>query len=369
MMKRILPILAGILFIVGAIVLVIVTEPKPVATKPMPIKAQPVSVVSVTAEPFSPTLSLIGTSSTRWQSELRAQSSAKLDWLAQGLEPGKLLTKGQALAKLDTTMLKAHLAKANSEVKQAELQLLKENHEQTVAIKMLSDKKSSSYARREPQIAAAKAAVVQAKSTLLSVKQQLDDARITAPYDAVILARNVSPTQFVEQGQSLFTIASSRSLDVKLPIPESQWSSLLEALPTAELSVQDRQHQSWPASIRYISPIAQNQTRQREVVLSISNPFHATHQLLPNQQVTVQIRMPEAKQAMQLPASALTRDGEIWCVQDSLLVKENIQVLEQSTDNVWVKFNTEPQQPRKVVIYPLVSMLPGQHVTPIEVTQ
>ena len=45
----------------------------------------------------------------------------------------------------------------------AELELKQAKHEQTVALKMLNPKTSSSFARREPQVLAAKANLQQAK--------------------------------------------------------------------------------------------------------------------------------------------------------------------------------------------------------------
>lgn len=364
--RRALPLLVSAVLMLAAVAVVIITEPAPVTAKPLPAPAPPVTVVTVNAESFTPTVTLLGTTAARWQSELKARSSAQLSWLADGLEPGALVHKDQLLASLDTTLLEAQLAQAKSDVAEAKLQLTRIQLEQAVALKMLRGEKNTAYGRREPQVAAAQMALNKARSTVASVQQQLADTQIRAPYDAVIFQRRVSPAQHVEQGQVLFEIAASDSLDVKLPVSEDQWQSLSRELDKAHISLEDRQQQHWPASIRYLAPVAHESTRQREVVLRVDSPYQGLSRLLPNQQVKVHLRLPKQHTAMQLPLSALTRDDEVWTLQGTQLVKEPIRRLQHMSDSVWVHFADAPTEPRKVVLYPLLSMLPGQSVTPIE---
>lgn len=365
-MQRALPIVGGISLLLAAIAMIIITEPAPVTAKPLTASAPPVTVVAVHAQAFAPTVTLLGTTSARWPSELKARSGAQLSWLADELEPGSLVHKDQLLARLDTTLLEAQLAQAKSEVAEAKLQLTRTQLEQTVALKMLRGEQNTAFGRREPQVAAAQIALRKAQSNVASVEKLLADAQIRAPYDAVIFQRRVSPAQHVEQGQVLFEIAASGSLDVKLPLSDGQWQRLSGALDKAQIKVLDRQQHRWPASVRYLAPQAHELTRQREVVLQVANPYQQAPRLLPNQQVSVHLRLAEQYSAMQLPASALTRDDEVWTVQGARLVKERIQPLQHTADSVWVRFTDAPNEPRQVVVYPLLSMLPGQAVTPVE---
>lgn len=365
-MRRALPLLGAIGLLLAAIAAVIISEPAPISAKPLAAAAPPVTVVAVRAQAFAPTLTLLGTTAARWPSELKARSSAQLSWLADGLEPGTLVHKDQLLASLDTTLLEAQLAQAKSEVAEAKLQLTRTRLEQAVALKMLRGEQNTAFGRREPQVAAAQIALRKAQSSVASVEKLLADAQIRAPYDAVIFQRRVSPAQHVEQGQVLFEIAASDSLDVKLPLSDGQWQRLAGTLEQAQISLEDRQQQRWPASVRYLAPQAHEVTRQREVVLRVETPYQHAPRLLPNQQVSVHLRLAEQHSAMLLPASALTRDDEVWTVQGAHLVKERIQRLQHTADNVWVSFADAPREPRQVVVYPLLSMLPGQAVTPLE---
>ncbi|WFC62878.1 efflux RND transporter periplasmic adaptor subunit [Pseudomonas sp. REST10] len=365
-MRRTLPIVGGIGLLLVAITLVIITEPAPVKTKPLAADPAPVTVVTVYAQAFAPTLTVLGTTSARWQAELKARSGAQLHWLDDSLEPGTIVHKDQLLASLDTTVLEAQLAQAKSDVAEAKLQLTRTQLEQAVALKMLRGEQNTAFGRREPQVAAARLALSKARATVTSVEKMLTDTQIRAPYDAVIFQRQVSPAQHVEQGQVLFEIAASDSLDVKLPISDNQWQRLSGELGKAKISLEDRQQQRWPASLRYLAPLANEVTRQREIVLRVDTPYQRIPRLLPNQHVKVHLRLTEQQDAMQLPLSALTRDDEVWTVQEARLVKEHVRRLQHTEASVWVIFNESPSEPRQVVLYPLHSMLPGQVVTPIE---
>lgn len=101
-------------------------------------------------------------------------------------------------------------------------------------------------------------------------------------------------------------------------------------------------------------------------MLRVDTPYQRIPRLLPNQHVKVHLRLTEQQDAMQLPLSALTRDDEVWTVQEARLVKEHVRRLQHTEASVWVIFNESPSEPRQVVLYPLHSMLPGQVVTPIE---
>ncbi len=372
-MKRKLPIIIGTVIFSLAVAVIVMLEPEPMITKTTHAPLPPVTVMTVQESPFSPTLSMLGTTSARWLSDLKAQSSAKISWLDAELEPGALIKKGQILATLDTIHLESQVAQAHSLVKQAELQLRREKHEQTVALKMLQGKKSSSYARKEPQIDAAKATLSQAKNAYLDAQQRLAEAEIRAPFDAIVLARYISPAQYVDQGQALFNIASSQSLDVVVPVAEQQWQAISAALNTPSITVKDRQHKQWQANVRYLTPQVDQATRQRQVVLSIAKPYQSTPRLLPYQQVRVEVTLESQPNSLLIPASSLTRDSQIWLVDaDNKLDKRSVNLLQrQGDDHVWVQLVTTASQinalpePYLVVVYPLLSMLQGNKINPV----
>ncbi|MDA0118126.1 efflux RND transporter periplasmic adaptor subunit [Vibrio sp. T11.5] len=363
--KKTLAILAGCGAIFAALVVVDVLEPQPVVIEQKAPSKTPVSVLQVTPEDHDSNLTLLATTTARWPIQLKASSSAQLAWLNPDIEPGVLVKKGTLLAKLNTSALESNLAQANSSVMQAELNLKQAQHEQTVALKMLSPTKSSPFARREPQLLAAKAELAQAKQAYTSAAKLLEEASVVAPFDAVIMRRNISPGEWLEAGQVTFELAASDSMDVELPVSELHWQQVQSVLSQPEITIVNRDGSEWQAQVRYVSPQVDPTTRQRQVVLSVREPYQGMTRLLPNQQVKVIVSLGLRPEIVNLPLSAITRDGYVWTLDEqNRLQKEWITQIGQTRNQVYARFEQDSAKVRQVVVYPLQSMLPGKQVSP-----
>ncbi|MFS1921867.1 efflux RND transporter periplasmic adaptor subunit [Vibrio lentus] len=349
------------------IALVVVDELELEATQPVKKEAvlAPVSVIEVTPSQHQSTLTVLGLTAARWPVQLKASSSAQLKWLDESIEPGNLVNKGDVLARLDTSAVDANLAQALSSLKQAELELKQAKHEQTVALKMLNPKTSSSFARREPQLLAAKANLKQAKQAYLSAQKLLEESEITAPFDAVIMKRHISPREWIEAGQVTFELAASDSIDIELPISEMHWQQVQAALTEPSITVVSRSGNQWPAKVRYVSPQVDSVTRQRQVVLSVEEPYQSKPRLFPNQQVQAVVNLGLKDNVVSVPLSAMTRDGYVWTLDSNdRLRKESVSLIGQGNQVLDIRFNQQSEQVRRVVQYPLSSMLIGKQVEP-----
>ncbi|MEZ9001396.1 efflux RND transporter periplasmic adaptor subunit [Vibrio splendidus] len=349
------------------IALVVVDELEPESTQPVKKEAvlAPVSVLEVTPSQHQSTLTVLGVTAARWPVQLKASSSAQLKWLDESVEPGNLVNKGDVLARLDTSAVDANLAQALSLLKQAELELKQAKHEQTVALKMLNPKTSSSFARREPQLLAAKANLKQAKQAYMSAQKLLEESVITAPFDAVIMKRHISPREWIEAGQVTFELVASDSIDIELPISEMHWQQVQAALTEPSIMVVNRSGNQWPAKVRYVSPQVDSVTRQRQVVLSVEAPYQSKPRLFPNQQVQAVVNLGLKDNVVSVPLSVMTRDGYVWTLDtNDRLRKESVSLIGQGNQVLDIRFNQQSGQVRRVVQYPLSSMLIGKQVEP-----
>lgn len=367
--KNMLAILMGIGAIFSALMVLEALEPQPALAMSKQQVKLPISIVEMMPSDHNSSISLLATTSSHWLIQLRTSSSAQIAWINTNIEPGVLVKKGTHLAKLNTSALEYRIAEANSSVKQAELNLKHIQHEQTVALKMLSSARSSSFsspfARREPQVAVAKAELEQAKHAHRSAIKLLEEATITAPFDAIIIHRNISPGEWLEAGHVTFVLAASESLDIKLPVSEHDWQQLQDVLNKPDIKVQSRDGHLWPAQIRYVQPHADPVTRQKQVVLSVNSPYQEAAGLLPNQQVKVIANLGGQPQTVRIPLSAMTRDGYVWTIDEqNQLRKESVQQIENTPDWILVRFEHDSSKARKVVVYPLQSMLSGRQVSP-----
>ncbi len=329
-----------------------------------PVPRLPVSVteVSPVLQPLS--LSTIGITASRWLVDITATTDGQVVSMPEQIEVSALVNNQALLAQLNPVSYETEVAQAQNRLAQAHVQLARIKHERTVSLKLSDGQLKTPFARYEIQLSAAKANVQAAESNLDLAKQRLADTRIEAPFDAVLLKRYLAPGQWVTSGQPLFQVASSRSLDVNVALSEQQWQLLSELKAGWQTEVITRTGQAWPAQVRYFSPSRDHGTRQRLLVLAVASPFDALHPLLPDQQVRVVFKGTPTQPLSSIPASALTRDENVWRVnQEGLLIQDTVELIQEINGTALVRFIKHPQEARHIVLYPLRSMLEGQAVT------
>ncbi|OLQ74518.1 hypothetical protein BIT28_13980 [Photobacterium proteolyticum] len=327
--------------------------------------AQVVTVLSSSPAQRQLSVSTVGITQSRWHTELKATTGGNLTELNTDIEPGSLIKKGEFLTQIDPTHISAKVEQAKSHLASTRLKLEREKHEQTVAKKILLQNVSTAFARREPQVAAATAELHHAEQALASVRQRLIETRVVAPFDAVVLKRFASPAQHVETGTPLYVIASSQSVDIKVSLSKRLWQKLGGRIDPTQISVVDRDNNTWPVKLRYLAPEFDAATRQRQLVLAVENPFMQPNVLLPLQQVKIVFNIMPSAPVHRLPISVLTLDGEVWCVNnDNKLVLEPIIQLNEDGNEVWFQFTNHPERSRNIVMYPLLTMIPGTIVAP-----
>lgn len=369
--RLIKPVPMAAALLLSVVIILVLFPEEDTALPDLESVALPVTVVDAAPRSAQIQLQVTGITSARWPVTVQAMVAGKVEYLDPTLEPGSLLAAQQPLLRLDPVHLLAEQEQSRSRVANAQLALARERHEQTVALTQLSKRKSTPFARHELQIAAANAELISAQQAFSSASQRVSDAQIQSPFTAIVLERSVTPGQQIQVGDSLFKLAASDSLDVQVPLSEQLWQRLGNQLPQQLIEVSDRQNHRWPASVRYLAPGFDSLTRQRLLVLTVANPYakktNNGQRLLPDQQVNVQIVLPPQKHVVMLPPSVLTQDGQVWSVSsNNTLQLEEVTLLQQQENLVWLQFVVNAQTPRRIVSYPLLSMLEGQKITPRE---
>lgn len=331
----------------------------------------PVSVVSLQPQNYQVQIDASGITQARWPTRLVAAVDGRISELSALLEPGVLVSDGQLLLKIQDSQYQAQLDSARSRLANAQLNLEKTLHEQTVA-KRSGGKLRTPYARYEPQVESAQADVKAATSELNNAQQRLQDTAIHAPFSAIILQRLVTPGQWLPSNSETFVIAASESIDIKVEMPESDWAQLPQLSKGDAVLVTTNNGKKWQGNVRYISPVREKSTRQRSLIVKVDSPYQPQQQqlpLLPDTQVDLTFNGNEQQQAFIAPASVLTEDGNVWSINaQNLLQLEEVELLAQSVEQVVVRFKQQSSLPRQIVLYPLGSMINGQQVKPQSAT-
>jgi HlyD family secretion protein len=206
--------------------------------------------------------------------------------LEVAVREGDHVTKGQALATLDSRPLQAEFARTVAAIQQtrdqqvlAQAQLAQRESEcvyarsQYARIKSLSSKHNASLDQLdstrmqaescESAINAAKAAVAAAESGLKvaeatrdRIQVDLDDATIVAPFSGFILYKLAEPGEMISPGGRLFTLVSDDDIYLTIFLP-ADIAGKLAVGDDAELLMDARADSKVPAKISFIAPEAQ----------------------------------------------------------------------------------------------------------------
>lgn len=362
-------LIASSLFLIATISGLFLYEADEVIDLEEEVLLLPVSVQTLAPEVKKLMVNTTGVTQARWVTKLVAAVEGRVSTLEESLEPGMLVESHQILLKQQSSAYHAAVDRASSQLAEANLNLKKTLHQQTVA-KNSNAILHTPYARYEPQVKSAEGSVKAAKSALANARQQLDDTKIRSPFSAIILERQVTPGQWLQAGQQIFLLADKNSIDVRVELSDSDWNQLSTTSVNAPAIITTNEDEAWQGSIRYIAPTRDKSTRQRSLIVKINNPYVSLKnrkRLLPDTQVKIQFDGKSETQVFILPASTLTEDGDIWTLNaEGHLQLEKVQLFSQTAEEVVVRFKENTNQERRVVLYPLGSMIQGQKVKAVE---
>ena len=193
------PLLVLLIAVLLAIIFIASKKPpeqKEVVTKDFLVEAQ---VVNREATAF--VVSSQGNVVPKNQTRISAQVSGQVVSLADVFEVGGMFKKGDVLAVLEEI--------ARGKVAETEW-------------RSVNSKVPPELGLRKPQLASEQANVKAAEAKLERARRNLDRTEIKAPYNGIVIARNIDLGQFVSSGSEVGTLYSTDVAEVRLPITESE---------------------------------------------------------------------------------------------------------------------------------------------------
>ncbi|MCP4274207.1 MAG: efflux RND transporter periplasmic adaptor subunit [Gammaproteobacteria bacterium] len=321
-----------------------------------------VSAVEVLPVDARVKIKAIGVSAARWKTDVIASVNGRVVNLPEKTNPGDSLSNGELLAQLKNSLYQSEQKSALARVAQAELAVTRTKNEQLVAKKVNNGKSKTSFAKFKPHVKSAEADLHAAQASYAYALSQLQETRIKAPFDAVVLERNVTPGQWVNAGDRLFVISENKTIDINVGLSASAWKRLGTLSSRSKIKIIAPEGKEWIASLNYLSPIMDPTTGQRNVVLEVNQPYSSDKPLLSGQQVEVIFEGALQSNMVRAPASVLTEDGKVWTINNNLLMLEDIELLEEQAEFISFRYHKQPTKKRLLVRYPLSSMLEGQKV-------
>jgi RND family efflux transporter MFP subunit len=262
---------------------------------------------------------------------LAAQVSGEVISWHPNFVAGGLVNRGETLFTIEKDNYQAALLQAEASLSSAEARLIEEQAKAQVAedeAKRFPDKARTDLFLRKPQVLSAQAQVKSAQAGLMRAQRDLADCEVKAPYDALIISRDLGVGQFVNKGTQVAQINNIETAEIIVPI--AGFDSLF--LPT--------QLAGTPVTISYKGVngferegqiardlgIIDSATRMSHIVINVNDPYNLKSQgtnLKFGKYVEVSFAGQRLSQVFKLPQE-LVNNSTVWVVdeQQKLMSKE-----------------------------------------------
>lgn len=237
-----------------------------------------VSAEGVEVGPLQLQVDSQGVVKTKYQTQLVAQVSGEIVFLAEEFVRGGMVKAGQLLARIDPSDYEALLVEAEANLVSARAALALERAQGKVAAyewRELSSGTPTDLSLRKPQLAQEMARVKAAESALKRAERNLERTSINAPYDALIESREVGMGSFVNTGSAIGGLYNVSVAEVRLPVADHQLRFLerqgVGASAMLEADYAGKKMQ-WPATVVRSEGVVDNTSRMTHLVAEVKDP-------------------------------------------------------------------------------------------------
>ncbi|OUS04878.1 hypothetical protein A9Q81_05175 [Gammaproteobacteria bacterium 42_54_T18] len=348
------------------------------------IEQSPEEVLVEKSVAFHPTVSYINAQSTeqrseisafgelkpRWDVVLKAQVNGAIKHIIPEFEAGSLIQKNTTILKIEDSHYQSQKTEAQLALAQAKLLLLQAKKKTKLAEQdwLRSGMKSepSDLTLFKPQLKIAEKTLESSQQQLAVAETNLSYTQVKTPYTGVITERLVGLGQQVQEGEPLLRLIDHQNLLLRLPLSEDQWQMLSKNWLNSQTSVYSTTKQLiGTATIIRGGHRLDSETRQYQLFLQLDPAQKKS--ALPGQFVQVNLPGKALRNYINLPESALTREGTVW------LIDQNDTLQAYSPDSIHYLDNrvmipaptplfTDTQNNWRVATQPLAFFLTGKKV-------
>jgi len=334
---------------------VMIKSRKPPEQVPVEIPAFLVDAKEVNSEQVSFIVKSQGNVVPRNKTTLSAQVSGQVVSLSDVFIAGGTFKKGDVLATLEQDDYLTDLKLAEAELAQAKAALQEEIARGKVAEqewRSVSSVAPPELGLRKPQLAKEQANVKASEAKLERAKRNLERTKITAPYNGIVVERNIDLGQFVAAGTMLGTVYSTDTAEVRLPIPDSdlmfvdiagQSSDSAPVFLSASVGGIKR---TWQGKLVRSEGILDTNSRVVYAIVEVQDPYNlkSSHgaPLRFGQFVEAEITSRQNEALIVLPRSILRLDNTVLTVNDNREIDiKSVEVARTTAKEVFIRSGLE----------------------------
>ncbi|MFC1518526.1 efflux RND transporter periplasmic adaptor subunit [Pseudomonadota bacterium] len=377
--KYLIPV--SIVAVAVATIMVITSNPPTTKRgKPMAVAAMSVETQVLKPQDYQIQVSSFGVVKPRTQSSLVTQASGQILSISPNFREGGFFETGEVLVELDDRDYQAEVKIAESGLMLARQQLLEEQARTNQALadwqRLSNGREPTSLVLREPQLAAARAAMLSNQAKLEQANLALERTQVVAPFSGRILEKHVDVGRVVSTNSQLATIYATDYVEIRLPINNSDLA--LVELPEQGKSVVAKVSfesdliglQKWEGQLIRTEGAIDSNSQQLYVVAQIDDPFdYRANQQMPlkiGQYLTANIAGKKLSQAIVIPTKAIYQGSYVYVVNDGKLLRREVTIRWQNSQDSVVR--TGLKSGDELVITSLGQVSSGTPVTVVGAT-
>ena len=376
--KTITPLVLIAVAAVIALALLVTPPDIPSAAKaPVPVS---VRMVTVDVGPRRLTVTSEGTVKPRAETNLIAQVSGEVIWVSDNLLPGGQFAKGDLLVRLDQQDYLVALKNAEAELSRATAE---KNYAKAEVdrINALFEQNLASVSQRqlaERAFDVTRAVSLSAEANLERARLDLKRTEVRAPFTGRVRNEAIDIGQFLQKGAAITSIYATGTMEIKLPVPDSQLAFLHDDL--AQTGIVGESHlipvtlearfagreQQWEGRLARTEGSIDERSRFIYLIAEVTKPVNEAGTRLPvGLFVKADIEGRLAENVVTLPRSALRDTDTVLIIDDeNTLHFRNVTVLRLADNEVLISDGLAAGE--RVSISPLQFVVEGMPVTVVD---
>ncbi len=312
-----------------------------------------ISVVEAKKASARPTERAFGTIVASRNAELRFGVAGEVVFVSDNLRNGVDVRMGDLLAKLDTERLKLALSDVRVQIEAEEIQgeaLSRQVELRTRAANRLKKMASRNVAPQakvdEAQLALSVTTnqLVQSRARLKQLQvlekyrlKDLEDARLTAPFDGTLSSVTLALGNRVTNANKIATLTDLSTLEVPFVVAADIYANAPQLIGSSVTL-------SWQSGDKVVATTKAILTRSEIVVDKVDGggrlyaelPVNAARSLPPGAVVQIDFVGRELKDVFELPDTTLVGQDSVFVVENGRARKRIVTVLQRAPGRIWI---------------------------------